>query len=670
MKRNFFISFILLCTFTANVLSQWVECNKGWEGTAQNILIVNDYIISASTMNSIFISSDGGIHWTKVKYKSHSVWSLTNYKDTVYACTNNGIFKSTDFGYNWISSGLEGFSVRSIALNDDIFCAGTYNQGIFISTNNGTIWNQTTINDKYIMSIIIHNSIIFAGTSNSGVFVSTDNGINWSNNNSYEQLSNAQVICFEAKEEKVFAGTFKNGIYLSTDYGQNWIPKYNGLPYKKSQNIVSIKYKEKNLFISSDALYLSTDDGNSWITTNLTNLSGSLVINKNKIYIGTKLGVFYSSDDGMNWSTHSGLRTSRINSIGCLGNLIIVGTQQGVFLSSDLGESWTQKNGHLLELNNILDLTISNNKIFVVYENGLFTSSNFGVNWIKSDFIATYANTITSDDRSIIVGVVNDGIYLSTDYGLTWSKKNSSLFKSVRSISIKDSVIVTCDKNVYISTNFGDNWEKTNYSDNGVIYSLLLTSEKIYVGTELEGLFISSDIGKNWIQKKNESFNSNFVKCIVEYNNNIIIGTVGGVYFSTNNGDNWIQTGPLNYDVNALFVHEDYIYAGFIDLGFLRAKLSDLITDLNEKQQNLNLFKIYPNPTCNTLNLYFNNSSITDLLEIKLSNLLGFEMSLKLLNKTDNLMVFDISFLPNGIYFVNIINGNICERFKFIKADI
>ena len=62
---------------------------------------------------------------------------------------------------------------------------------------------------------------------------------------------------------------------------------------------------------------------------------------------GTKGGVFFSSDNGSNWSAvNNGLTDTIINCLTISGSNIFAGTDDGLFLSNDNGTSWsTRSNG-------------------------------------------------------------------------------------------------------------------------------------------------------------------------------------------------------------------------------------------------------------------------------------------------------------------------------------
>ncbi len=87
---------------------------------------------------------------------------------------------------------------------------------------------------------------------------------------------------------------------------------------------------------------------------------------------------------------------------------------------------------------------------------------------------------------------------------------------------------------------------------------------------------------------------------------------------------------------------------------------------VDESNQN-NQVVIYPNPIPSILNLHFNNLSNIDLTNIKIYSLYGSEFQLNVKSISENIIEFDVSSLPQGVYFVNVMIGDKVERMKFVR---
>ena len=146
--------------------SKWVQTNGPYGGSVPSLVVINAAAggnkIFAGTRNSIFLSTDGGMHWSPTGFDvSGNVWGQ------VLAAETSGMGSTRIF-------------------------AGTFSAGIFVSTNDGNTWTAMNngLSNTNVQSICIAGGRIFAGTGG-GVFVSTNGGALWSSAN--VGLSNTDV---------------------------------------------------------------------------------------------------------------------------------------------------------------------------------------------------------------------------------------------------------------------------------------------------------------------------------------------------------------------------------------------------------------------------------------------------------------------------------------------
>jgi len=112
---------------------------------------------------------------------------------------------------------------------------------------------------------------------------------------------------------------------------------------------------------------------------------------------------------------------------------------------------------------------------------------------------------------------------------------------------------------VYLSTNNGTTWTQTALN-NEYVYSLAVLGNNIFAGTE-NSVYLSTNNGTTWTQT---ALNNKSVISLVTLGNNIFAGTAdsSGVYLSTNNGTTWTQTALNNLNVYSLAVLGNNIFAG------------------------------------------------------------------------------------------------------------
>lgn len=133
-------------------------------------------------------------------------------------------------------------------------------------------------------------------------------------------------------------------------------------------------------------------------------------------------------------------------------------------------------------------------------------------------------------------------------------------------------------------------WEPTSQNLTGNTNFVYYTSRaELFAGTFNNGIYYSSDKGKNWTQKNNGLTNQQ-VFAIAEYKDTLYLGTLGGVYKSTNNGNTWIakNNGLADTYIDALAITRDKrILAGTLYSGlFISTDFGDSWTQMQNDFSN------------------------------------------------------------------------------------
>lgn len=112
---------------------------------------------------------------------------------------------------------------------------------------------------------------------------------------------------------------------------------------------------------------------------------------------------------------------------------------------------------------------------------------------------------------------------------------------------------------LYLSTNNGSNWLQTSLNNVSII-SMTSFGNNIFAGSNITGVYLSTNSGLNWNQT---SLNNRQIHALTTSGNSIFAGTEDyGIYISTNNGMNWTQTSLNNRDVHSFLVSGNDIFAG------------------------------------------------------------------------------------------------------------
>src|ERR1035437_8893370 len=313
--------------------------------------------------------------------------------------------------------------------------------------------------------------------------------------------------------------------------------------------IYSLTVSGTNLFAGTNAgVYLSTNNGTSWVAVNnglMTRNVMTLVVDGINIFAGTDVGVFLSTDNGSIWTAvNSGLANGFVNTLavssnGTGGTNPFAGTNSGVFLTTNNGSNWTQSG---LANSKIITLAASSSNLFAGTDGGVFLSTNNGTTWntINTGLPNTNVLSLAVSDTNLFVCISGYGLFRSTDNGTHWT---SNLNTGILTYAFRGTTIYAGGSSVYFSTDSGQNW--TRISDmNGfyyhVISSLAVSDSNIYAGTDMAGIFLSSNNGTTWTEV-NSGIPANVWAIAVSPRGgtNLFAGTYSGIFRSTDNGIRW-----------------------------------------------------------------------------------------------------------------------------------
>ena len=355
------------------------------------------------------------------------------------------------------------------------------------------------------------------------------------------------------------------------------------------------------------------------------------------------------------------------------GNNIFAGTSgYGVYFSSDNGSNWSQTS---LSDRDMSALTIHGNNIFAgTLGDGVYLSTNNGTNWSQTSLNDIFIYSIAVLGNYIFAGA-HYGVYLSTNNGTNWTQTSLNN-QDVHSLAILGNNIfagtanlLPGSGNVYLSTNNGANWNQIslNYKN---VYSLFVNNSNIFAGTD-SGVFFSSNNGINWTQT---ALNNKSVYSLAILGNNIFAGSGinNGVYLSTNNGTSWIQKNQgfsiisIIPNIESLCILNNYIFAGTAGYCVWRRIYSEAIGIKKTSElvpKSFSLLQNYPNPFNPSTKIKFDiinplSRGVGEArgvwTQMKVFDITGREIT-TLVNESlipgSYEITFDGSNLPGGIYF-------------------
>jgi hypothetical protein len=181
-----------------------------------------------------------------------------------------------------------------------------------------------------------------------------------------------------------------------------------------------------------------------------------------------------------------------------------------------------------------------------------------------------------SNGTNSLIPIILLSIILCGQSYAQWEKTNFPDTVKANTIVTKDSsIFVGTDGNgIFVSTNNGENWKSINEGlQSKVIHTILITGKtlpagqaRIFAGTE-KGVSVSTDNGENW-----RSINSGLsglgvwsleTRTDPAGDTTIFAGAWSGLYFSTDRGENWKVTSlsSTTAPVNSIIIYKNFIYA-------------------------------------------------------------------------------------------------------------
>lgn len=206
MYRKLFLIVLGIIASSNIVFAQWQQTN-GPEGGYINSLDKVANQIWASTMAGIYVSSDEGVSWVKLKHFNNCCLDVLSFNDTVIviystnsypngSSNNYPLYSVTSFdnGLTWNDSTLitttSGPNIAEIikVKNELILKPSTLNGKCFTSTDFGNTWDTlilpTVIPNSYISDIITDGkhlvyTILTISDNTYTKYLSKDNGSTW-----------------------------------------------------------------------------------------------------------------------------------------------------------------------------------------------------------------------------------------------------------------------------------------------------------------------------------------------------------------------------------------------------------------------------------------------------------------------------------------------------------
>jgi photosystem II stability/assembly factor-like uncharacterized protein len=337
--------------------------------------------------------------------------------------------------------------------------------------------------------------------------------------------------------------------------------------------------------------------------------------------------------------------------------------------TSDSGKTWSVSytNSNNIALNSI---AIFNNSWYISLDNGAYLkSSNKGNTWTQFSFNNSESlNDIYFVSNNFALAAGNNGKLLKFN-GNVWQNQNTGTNSNLSKVVNKNNTTIIVGDNASILKQQNNLWtpiiSPVNVNFNSIC---LLDSSNGYIVGDSGFILKTIDAGLTWNVVLSGA-DVNFTDVIVSNDSVWAVANDGIIYTSINNGNTWNR---FNVGVSDDLKSITYInQKGFIvgNNGLLRTFNKPVFVPVvNQIKENKNVFEIqcFPNPTSDKITL-----TCTQNYDANFSfNVVNIQGKTVFQTKKNASLPYtlDLSDLPNGIYFLNVISDEKHQTFKVIKT--
>ena len=424
-------------TVNSDFDSELVQSKGPEGGTISTLFTTTNGDVFAGTINGLYRLTDDHTTWKFINpikgpspplHDNQTWWSVAERDATLYLATNTAILKSADRGETWEtlcevvqgdSENLEGMVLTDGEQDAEMTIYLAYKKGVFRSNNLGESWIQLL---DGLEDTNIRSIAVFQDT----IFAGTNNGLYLLKNNQWEQVlidqENLRGITLNVSSLVVAA----NNLYVAALKVED--DPSNGIDVAMELLNMGIELPPFTFYLSLWSLYRLNDRGDSW-----TNITPKLdVKNKKGYFIRDYSTSLYRTFIVENPSIQLTASEDKV--------FMVAGNYH--FYSTDLGQNWTYFDS-LSDTNNVSGAVLLNDDTF--YRSGLsgiHRTTDGGTSWEKfnTGLINTFVHRLTNINDTLYANMMDLRVMRSTDKGESWTHIDGDSQKYSRILEFEDTL--------------------------------------------------------------------------------------------------------------------------------------------------------------------------------------------------------------------------------------
>jgi photosystem II stability/assembly factor-like uncharacterized protein len=524
-----------------------------------------DRIFMGTMAGKLFLSSDGGAHWSQFARLGGDDYVLDNVAINpvdpnvmyvaAWALVNNDgdLFRSSDGGKTWQTlPGIHGKSLRAMALapsDPKIIVVGALD-GVYESQDGGDSWAQISpphhAEIKNVQSVAIdpkNPAIIYAGTWHLP-WKTSDGGKTWESikKGIIDDSDVFSIIIDPTNPSNMYASAC-SGIYRSESAGLLF-HKIQGMPFSARRTRM-IRMDPANSDIvyagTTEGLWKTVNGGKEFVRMTPPNVVVNAILvdprNPQRVLLATDRGgvllsenggqSFTSSNAGFSQRQVASLIVDRNDSNTLYAGLINDKEFGGVFVSHDAGAHWQQMSSGLEE-RDVFALRQTEGGTLVAGTNrGIFAWGSEEYRWLP-------INTILTEKKEPVH---------------TASHLKRAAFRTIVARSEFESRVTDVDvsgpvwyaatpKGLFSSTDEGKVWHGGPVAGQSDFLAVQVRKQTIAAASH-SGVAISLDSGATWFAANLPAYITDIFGLTLGPENTIWLASRQGVFRSGDNGDSW-----------------------------------------------------------------------------------------------------------------------------------
>ena len=346
-----------------------------------------------------------------------------------------------------------------------------------------------------------------------------------------------------------------------------------------------------------------------------------------------------------------------------------VGQNATILKTTNGGQTWISLNTGLPIYGTLLSVCFIDANIgYVVgYANVILKTTDGGTTWtsqnsgIFDNFTAVYFRDANNGYITGSSGTLSSPceILKTTNGGTTWTTQLSSTGWFTSLFFTTANIGYALGNKCYKTTDGGTNWTIVSSQGGDDVFFTSTNTGYIVDGFDI---YKSTDGGNNWILQSSGASTYLSSVCFVNTNTGYVVGDQGTILKTTDGGNNWApMSSPTSQNLSSVyFFNENTGYCAGDQGTALRYGFG---VGMDESSSRTGIFKIFPNPANDKINIETFNSPKDSRLSV--FNAAGqLQIETQLIN---NKIQIDINSLSKGLYFVKVTNQNSFEVQVFVK---